>query len=201
MKQIHHRLISRWMLTALLLCLTACASIPAPAPKKVQTYEELFLKLKEGFYSGRLMEEEFYAKELGYPLKAPLRFLPDNYPDLDREQRLVFEEVGITGDWLIVVNRLNEQGQKAVFVRFQKHFSSCLSDFDIKKIWGEGNLQLEKRESASHPNLRPGQVYVTPIQLRSNHKTKTQNMSAGFEFSGTTKCLGQAGFSITDTKE
>ena len=199
MKQKNYRRAATWLITALLLCLTACASIPAP--KKVQTYEELFLKLKEGFYSGRLMEEEFYAKELGYSLRAPLRFLPNSVQDLDREQRIVLDESGFHSDWLIVVSELNEKNQKTVRIRFQKNTSTCLSESVIKNFWGEGNLKPDRRESLSHLRLQTGVVYVPPIQWQSDHKTKAQSMDAGFQFSGATKCLGQAGFLISNTKE
>jgi hypothetical protein len=200
MKLISHRLISAWVLTALLLCLTACASIPAPPPKKVQTYEELFLKLKEGFYSGRLMEEEFYAKELGYPLKTPLRYLPNDVKDLERSQTLTLDTENFKLSDLVVSSTATN-GRKIVYVRFGSgDTQSCLKESEFLRIWEPKNLTVG-RDPAFHRRYAPGIVPVVIAFWSANHSKNTMQMNASFEASGLPKCLHHASFSISSIKE
>jgi hypothetical protein len=200
MKQIYRHSFAAGMLIALLLCVSACTSIPAPAPKKVQTYEELFLKLKEGFYSGRLMEEEFYAKELGYPLKAALRFLPNNVKDLDREQILKLDEKNFQFGRIIVWS-VTANGQRTVYTRFESgNANPCLAESDFIKIWEPHNL-TKGNDPAYHRRYAPGVVPLPIYFWRAKHTKTTMQMSAGFEASGQPVCLQQASLSVSDIKE
>jgi|JI6StandDraft_1071083.scaffolds.fasta_scaffold34717_2 hypothetical protein len=199
---------NRWMqhmltaCTAVLigLCMASCASAQ---PKKLQTYEELFLKLKEGFYSGRLIEPDFYSKELGYPLMAPLRFLPQNVQDLNRSQELVLDGDEFRGDSLVVMSSTNVSGQKVIIVEYGRsghQGEACMKEGEFQNLWGYQNL-IPWRDPAFHRRIPAGVKYVPGIYWRAEAKTEYQTMGVRFEFLGEgSKCLGNAAFLITQIK-
>lgn len=122
------------------------------------------MKLKEGFYSGRLMEPDFYSKELGYPLMAPLRFLPENVQDREREQIIQLSGGELRDEWLVVVSQSDMTGRKSVITDFRNISAGepCLKVADFVLLWGLGKLQTG-RDPAYHRRVPPGAKYVPGI--------------------------------------
>lgn len=110
------------------------ASPPAP-PQKVQTMQELMVKLKEGFDEGRLDDPAFYEQELGYALERPgeLRVMTP----AGRSRTIRFDSGELKGKGAYVGPLLVKGDKSVVRIFFHEHLRTpCFTLNDMEAVWG-----------------------------------------------------------------
>jgi len=132
--------------SGLALCLAAALAGCAGAPPavtvgpKVQTVQELMVKLKKGFDEGTLDTPEFYARELGYPLERPetLKVIPPPYTP---RREIRFDEGDLKGAVATVGPTVMPDGRK--FLIFHSYNAvpdlagkPCATLPQLQAVWG-----------------------------------------------------------------
>lgn len=193
---------ARFLLLVLALVLSSCASLPAPIPKKVQTYEELFLKLKEGFDLELLMKPEFYAKELGYPLKDLPRYRTVNEEKFGHEQRIEFDQGQLKGTSLYVQSEavVNPKTEilRTVF-KVSKDF--CYTRAQFEELWK--TYPGDRQWSVYTPHIQT--MGKTPVMTTSSwslsKKNQPHTFHTSFVFNIDIGCLLQVTTASVQIKE
>jgi hypothetical protein len=186
------RKIGRYLITCGLICaLVACAAAPPPLPvKKVQTVEELLTKLKKAFDTGTITDPDFYAKELGYPLKGPLTYSPDTVPDINRIQEIPLTEGALKGTLLRVQTGLSPDDRKFLQA-WVSYIPNCFRFQDILGIWGNTNLKQVPDQAISH---RHGATNP-PLFYAAEKKIAGATHNASFSIGSKDYCLSDVSVS------
>jgi hypothetical protein len=113
---------------------------PTVGPK-VQTVEQLLVKLKKAFDEGRIGETDFYANELGYRLSRPLRVPPKYAYEKNQWQQIHFGGELEKSHGGVMIWPIADGTPYASFgIRFVE--TACIDLKSLRDIWGKGNYQL-----------------------------------------------------------
>lgn len=158
---------SRWTGAALIATVSAlsmlvsCAAVQPTHPiGKVQTVEELLVKLKKACDEGLIGDNDFYAKVLGYPLQRQLRVPPKFALENPSWQQITFAEGELVGSWAGVAVRSEAKGgpvgnlttyppaviftinlgqSRALAPLAGSGSKKCVSPEQLREIWGPAN--------------------------------------------------------------
>jgi hypothetical protein len=164
-------------------------------PKKVDTYEQLMTKLKEGFYSGRFASEDFFFYDLGYPIKTPLQ-----YGLVNRTNAIIRETVKLTagdlkGIGFTVSSATDDLGNRSMYLNFEfrQDKSTCYKQGELFHLWGKDSADLV--QGYHFPPLHGGPRPTIWQVIRPSNGKK---FHAEFTFSERINCMQRADFWFTE---
>lgn len=162
-----------YLALGLAAALVGCASalpVAAVGPK-VQTVQELMVKLKKGFDEGTLDTPEFYARELGYPLERPetLKVIPPPYTP---SREIKFDSGALSGISATVRASLDKDIHKYIVFALS-HFpyqpdKPCMNLPQIQAIWGT-QIPIETEVLGPHGPL-PTSHYKLELSSRTGSR-------------------------------
>jgi hypothetical protein len=183
------------------LFLSACALSPASEPKKVQTHGELFLKLKEGFYSGKLMEEEFFAKELGYPLKELPRYEFWEVSRGEHKQTIEFDKGQLNGVLMHVASEAVKPNIHIFRMFFKPNKDYCYSRAQFEDLWKAYPSNREWSVSTPHVQTTGNTPVTRYMAWTLSKKIQNRIQHISFQFNLDNFCLLQVLTSSRQPKE